>query len=810
MKKKLYKFMNWPVIEAVTYHEEAHPFDVLGPKSVTGGTLFQAFYQDAVQMNLCIDDRDKKVIPMEMADEMGYFAQIVPGKITSDYEYEVIRSDGSSITYKDPYRFSHQFIQDKDRDAFNGGTQYKSYEMLGAFICHAERVKGVRFALWAPTALSVCILGSFNDFTSGIHMMHRDDKSGIYEMFIPQISVDECYCYEIKTRNGSTVIKPDPFSKEIRFIDGKAYSVICEDSFEFTDDDFIKDCNDHKRDRLSICEIDLESLKTSDLYSTLDVKSTAERIVKHVKDFGYDYVKFLPFTETLSDDPSCDATAFFYAISNRLFEHEDLKELVNTLHMNGIGVLFDFGCTCFSPAIDSLNCFDGTCLYEHLDSRQSYHPGKAALNFNYSRPEVTSFLISNALYYIEQYHFDGLYINGTSSMLYLDYHKNEGEWVPNLYGGNENLDGIEFLKHMNSVLKKKHRDIILIAEEDAAFRGVTTPVSEDGLGFDLKLNNGFSDDYLSYISYDPYFRAHHHNELTFSMVYQYSENFICGFPHDYSVPGTGAFIDNMPGEDDERLANLRLSYAYLYMHPGKKMLMMGPDFGSEYVLGNNYRLDFGLLRKNAHKGLRALIRELNKLYSSNKALYELDESSDGFEWINCISSNECTLSFLRKGSNDKDTFLVVCNFAGVIRQISVGTSLPGKYKELINTDDKVFGGSNITNTRTKVVSEKEADGRPYSIEVKLAPLSAAIFKYVPFTEQEKYKIEKKKEALIADSNAAKYKEEARIAQLEYDEAKAIMEEALERMNDAEKRVKKALDNEKKELSKAKKALEEAK
>lgn len=810
MKKKLYKFMNWPEIEAVTYHEESHPYDVLGPHNVSGGTLFQAFYPDATLINLVINDREHKTIAMEMADEMGFFAQIIPGKLTYDYEYEVILSDGSSINYKDPYRFSHKFISDKNNSSFISGTQYKAYELFGAFPYISDRVNGVRFALWAPFALSVCVLGSFNDFRSGFHMMHKNDDSGIYEMFIPHVSTDECYCYEIKTRGGAVVIKPDPFSRKIRFIDGRPYSVICDDAFEFTDDEFISGCTDHSKDKLSVCEIDPESLLGPDDYDLPDIKSFADRIIKHVKDFGYDYVKFLPFTESLTDHPSQDPAAYFYAPSSVLFEPVSLKELVNVLHRNGIGVLFDFGCTCFSASNDSLNCYDGTCLYEHLDSRKSTHPGRDALNFNYSRPEVTSFLISNALYYIEQFHFDGYYINETSSMIYLDYYKGEGEWLPNQYGGNENLDGIEFIKHLNSVLKKKHKDIILIAQDDAAYRGVTVPVSEDGLGFDYKLNNGFSDDYLSYISYDPYFRAHHHNELTFSMVYQYSENFICGFPYNYSLQDSGAFIQNMPGEDEERIANLRLSYAYLFMHPGKKMLMMGPDFGSEYVFGRSYRLDFGILRKNAHKGLRTLIRELNKLYSSNRALYELDHTQEGFEWINCISSNECTLSFMRKGINDKDTLLVICNFAGVIRNITVGTPYPGKYKELLNTDDKIFGGGNLTNTRTKVVSEKEADGRPYSIEVKLAPLSLAVFKYIPFTETEKYKIEKKKEAIIADSNAAKYKEEARIAKLEYDEAKAAMEEAVERMNEAEKRVKAALENEKKELSKAKKALEEAK
>ncbi|MCR4787869.1 MAG: 1,4-alpha-glucan branching enzyme [Lachnospiraceae bacterium] len=808
MKKKLYKFMNWPVIEAITYREESHPFETLGTKSVAGGTLFQTYYPDAVKIKLILDEKEHRSFDMEMADEMGFFAQIVPGKITCDYEYEVTAKDGGTFKYRDPYRYDDFFISEKDSASFSNGTDYRSYELLGAFSCKVNGVKGVRFALWAPCALSVCVLGDFNDFTSGMYPMQLNDRTGIYEIFIPGIGYGNTYYYEIKTKNGTNIIKPDPYSKKIVASDERICSVIYDDKFAFSDDGFISGRETKTDSGLSVCEIDLSSFAVEDPIT--DVKNVSDKIVKHVKDFGYDHVKFLSFAETLTDTPSSDSTAFFFAPSSKLVDADGLKEIVNTLHQNDIGVLFDFNCSCFSSDNDSLKCFDGTCLYEHLDQRQASHPGNNALNFNYKRPEVTDFLISSAMYYLDRFHFDGLCVNDLSSMLYLDYGKREGEWLPNSYGGSENTDGIEFIRHFNSVLKKKYKNVILMAGEKAAYKGVTSPIEEDGLGFDLKFNNGFSDDYLDYISFDPYFRSHHHNELTFSMVYQYSENFICGFPSDYSNTECGPLIDNMPGEDPERIANLRLSYAYLFMHPGKKMLFMGPDFGADNVSGTSCHIDFGLLRKNANKGLRSLIRELNKLYKQNRALYELDDVSDGFEWINCLNSNDCTLSFLRKGRNEKDVLLIACNFAGIIRQMTVGTPFAGKYKEILNTDDKDFGGSNIINTRTKVVSEKEADGRDYSIEVKLAPLSLAVFKYVPFTEQEKYKIEKRKEAIIADSRAKEFKEEAMIAKLEYDEAKAAMEEARDRMNEADARVKKALENEKKELSKAKKALEEAK
>ncbi|MCR4989809.1 MAG: 1,4-alpha-glucan branching enzyme [Lachnospiraceae bacterium] len=803
MKKKLYKLMNWPVIEGITYHEEEHPFDVLGRKYVSGGTLFQSFFPGASEVILCLKDKEKKKIPMEMADEMGFFAQFVTGKVNSDYEYEVKTEDGESFVIKDAYSFDERFISDRNNASLKTGMNYKTYECLGAFPESHNRVSGVRFAVWAPFALSVSVTGSFNSFCSGMYPMQKNDDTDIFEIFIPGVKTGDTYYYEIKTRNGNTLCKADPYSTCINKDDDRVLSVVCADEYEFSDDSFISSRPYKKGQNLSILEVDLCAFDTG-------INGTAEKIVKHVNDFGYDLVKLLPFTESLSDEPSVDDTAFFYAVSSKIGTPDDIKMIVDTLHKNGTGVIFDLNCSRFSSAQGSIRSYDGSCLYEHLDPRKASHGGSFALNFNYGREQVRDYLISNALYFIDSFHFDGMNINDLSSMLYLDYKKNDNEWVPNLYGGNENLDGIEFVKHLNSIIKKKHPDVLLIAEEEAAFPGITRSLDDEGLGFDLKFNNGFSDDYLSYISFDPYFRSYHHNELTFSMVYQYSEDYICGFNHSYAKPGDIPLVERMSGEDNEKFANLKLTLAYVFMHPGKKILMMGQDFGDDYTMADSKTIDLSLLRKNTGRSYKNLVRDLNKLYSGNKALHELDEVPEGFEWINCIDSNDCTLSFLRKGKSEKDVLMVVCNFAGISRQFKVGTPFAGKYKEILNTDDKEYGGSHMINSRVRVVSEEEADSKPYSIEVKLAPLSLAVFKFTPFTELEKYRIEKRKEAIIADSKAKEYRQEADNAQLDYEEAKAAMEEALSRMKEAEIRVKKALDNEKKELSKAKKAMEEAK
>ena len=806
MKKKLYKLMNWPVIEGIIYHEEKHPFDVLGRRYSGSGTLFQTYYDKATQITLNLKDKEHSSYPMEMADENGFFALLLPGKITCDYEYEILTGDGSKKVIADAYRFDDFFISGKNNSLLNQGIAYKAYELLGAFVETHGKISGVRFALWAPCAESVCVTGSFNDFVSGMYPMQKNDDTDIYELFVPNAGYEDTYCYEIKEKNGITVRRADPYSKRVVMDGETVLSVICDDVFDFSDSEYARGKNNVES--LSICEVDLCGFET--VNGMIDIKSATERIIKHVNDFGYNCVKLLPFTESLTDHPSCDDTAFFYAVSSRVGSINDIKYLVNSLHENGTGVVFDFNCSRFSNNINALAAYDGSCLYEHLDTRRALHGGSNALNFNYSRTEVTDYLIANALYFITQCHFDGLCINDLSSMLYLDYKKNDGEWLPNMYGDNENTDGIEFIKHLNSIIKKNNKSALLIAEEDAAYPGITKALNEDGLGFDYKFNNGFSDDYMSYISFDPYFRAHHHNELTFSMVYQYSENFICGFGHGYAKRDFGTLYEQMPGEDAEKFANLKLTFAYLFMHPGKKMLMLGQDFGDTYTVGSDEKVNFSLLRKNTNKGLKNLVRELNKLYFANQALYESDATPDGFEWINCIDSNNCTLSFLRKGREEKNTLLVVCNFAGISRQIRVGTPLPGQYKELINTDDRDYCGTHMINSSTRIVSETEADSRPYSIQIKLAPLSLSVFKYIPFTASEKHKIEKKKEALIADSNAKKYKEEAMVAKLEYEEAKAIMEEAMERMNAAEAKVKEALENEKKELNKAKKAMDEAK
>ena len=478
---------------------------------------------------------------------------------------------------------------------------------------------------------------------------------------------------------------------------------------------------------------------------------------------------------------------------------------VDTLHQAGIGVILDWVPAHFPRDTYGLSQFDGTCLYEHADPRQGFHPHWGTLIYNYGRPQVSNYLIANALYWVEKYHADGIRMDAVASMLYLDYGKRDGEWIANIYGGNENLEAVEMLKHLNSIMKKRNPGVLMIAEESTAWPRVTGKLDEDGLGFDLKWNMGFMNDYLSYISYDPYFRAHHHNELTFSMIYAYSENFMLVFSHDEVVHGKSTLIGKMPGVLEDKFANLRITYAYMMTHPGKKLLFMGQDIAEFREFDETRQTEWPLLQYDSHKGINRLVKDLNKLYQEKPALYSLDTRPEGFEWINCISPEKCMVSFIRKSDKPEDTLVVTVNFANVEQEFVVGVPLEGKYKEILNTDAKCYGGLGRVNGKAKFVSETEVDGKPFSFTMKAAPLSASIFAFVPYTEKEKQQIAKKKAEMEAQARAE-------AARLEAEEAKrqalAAQEEALAAKKQAEEAVEKAKEAQRKAEKEMLKAKEE--
>lgn len=500
----------------------------------------------------------------------------------------------------------------------------------------------------------------------------------------------------------------------------------------------------------------------------------------------------------------------YYAPTARYGSAEDFMYFVDTLHQAGIGVILDWVPAHFPRDIHGLSEFDGTCLYEHADPKRGAHPHWGTLIYDYGRPQVSNYLISNALYWVEKYHADGIRMDAVASMLYLDYGRQDGEWVANIYGGNENLEAVEFLKHLNSIMKKRNPGVYMIAEESTAWPKITGALEDGGLGFDLKWNMGLMNDYLGYIGYDPYFRSHHHNELTFSMIYQYSENFMNVFSHDEVVHGKSAMIGKMPGVKEDKFANMRLTLGYMMTHPGKKLLFMGQEIGEFKEFDETRPTEYGLTRYAEHAGLQSLMKDLNFLYQDRPALYAMDTMPEGFEWMNCISAQECRVSYVRKTERPEDLLLVIANFAGVEQEFIVGVPYPGKYKELLNTDNQKYGGQSSKEAGMVTSQEQEADGRENSVMIKAAPLSLLIYSYTPFNEKEKREIAIKKKEAEARKIAKEAEEAAMRAKEEAEQAAREAEAAAQKAREAAEYAARAQEKAEQELAKVKAVQAEGK
>ncbi len=743
MQDKLYKLMNWPVIEGIIYSEEDNPHRVLGMHRMGGNLVFQTFQPGAVSVNVLLRE-EKKILPMEMADETGYFAAIMRYKKVSSYQYEVTYEDGSRKVVEDAYRFLPR-INAQDTDKFQAGIHYNIYEKLGAHLTSMDGVKGCEFAVWAPGAVRVSVVGDFNHWDGRVHQMRRLWDSGIFEIFIPGVKEGDCYKFELKIRGGLVYLKADPYGFGAELRPDTASVVRNIDAFSWHDKEWLAGRKKRQAQDapLNIYELYLGSFSSPQEESGKKKKSgkkqpayqnyreIAEQLIPYVKEMGYTHVELMPVMEHPLDESWGYQTLGYYAPTVRYGTPEDFQYFMDRMHQEGIGVILDWAPGHFPRDVQGLSGFDGTCLYEHYDPRQANHPYWGTLLYNYGRNEVKNYLIANAMFWVEKYHADGIRMDAVAGMLYLDYGKKEGDWVPNMYGGNENLEAVEFIKHLNSMMKKRNPGVLMIAEESAAWAGVTGDLKEDGLGFDYKWNTGWVNDYLSYIGFDPYFRAHHQNELTFSMVYAYSEKFILPFSHEEAAHGKGSLYQKMPGDEKQKLANLRLSFAYQMTHPGKKLLFMGQEFGEVQEWQEGRKPDWKLLQGEGHAGLQLLVKDLNRFYLAHPSLYQQDNKSEGFSWVDCIDQENCKLTYLRKaGKPQPEELLVVCNFTGVDKEMQIGVPYPGSYKEILNTDALCYGGTGYVNPRVKKTSEKKADGYPQSIKVKIAALSVGIFQVV--------------------------------------------------------------------------------
>lgn len=736
MKEKLEQILNWAAIEEIVYSECDNPHELLGPHKIGKQTLMQAFFPDAKEVYLQLMQEEKEEeqfdeILMEQVDEAGYFAVLFTGKQYSYYRYRVLYHDGNEAYKRDAY-WHAPIITKKDTEKFKNGIHYTVYELLGAHPMNHEGEDGTYFAVWAPNALRVSVVGDFNLWDGRVHQMRRLWDSGIFEIFVPDAKAGDNYKFEIKLKSGVTYLKADPYANAAQLRPDTASVIADITSFEWEDEAFLKNRKSfqNKNTPISVYEMYLGSFteaKEGQPYA--NYRDIAHKVIDYVKEMGYTHVELMPVMEHPFDASWGYQVIGYYAPTARYGTPEDFMYFINELHKAGIGVILDWVPAHFPRDSYGLANFDGTCLYEHLDPRQGSHPHWGTLIYNYGRPEVSNYLIANALFWVEKYHADGIRMDAVASMLYLDYGKNDGEWVANMYGGKENLEAIEFMKHLNSIMKKRNPGVLSIAEESTAYPLITGDLNEDGLGFDLKWNMGFMNDYIDYIRNDPYFRSYHHGELTFSMIYTYSEKFMLVFSHDEVVHGKATMIGKMPGEREDKFANLRLTYAYMMTHPGKKLLFMGQDIGEFNEWNEGRCVQWHLRDVPEHEGIASLMKALNKLYRSKEALYLLDDTPEGFEWINNISANDCYLTFLRKGLKKEDTLLVVANFSGIAKEITTGVPYEGKYKEILNTDAVAFGGSGIVNPRVKQSKKKEWDDREDSVTVKLAPLSLSILQY---------------------------------------------------------------------------------
>lgn len=764
MNKKLYKLMNWAQIEEIVYSESDHPHDILGAHVTGNSVLVQTFQPGAKSVRLQLLDKDMSY-RMEEADEEGYFALLLPGKAIPAYEYVVEAANGSLKKVHDPYNFAPQITR-QDTEKFAAGIHYTVYEKLGAHPMMLGGIAGTVFAVWAPNALRVSVVGDFNGWDGRAHQMRRLWDSGIFEIFLPDVKAGDCYKYEIKTKSGLVYLKADPYGFGAQLRPDSASVVRDIADYKWNDQNWLKNrATLQAEDKpMSIYEVYLGSFeKPSDGREFFTYRELAPKIIAYVKRMGYTHIELMPVMEHPLDESWGYQVIGYYAPTARYGTPEDLMYFMDEMHAAGIGVILDWVPAHFPRDTYGLSNFDGTCLYEHQDPRQGYHPHWGTLIYNYGRPQVSNYLIANALYWAEKYHADGIRIDAVASMLYLDYGKNDGEWVANIYGGHENLEAVELLKHLNSIMKKRNPGVLMIAEESTAWPKVTGALSEDGLGFDLKWNMGFMNDYLGYIVTDPFFRSGRHNDLTFSMIYAYSEKFILVLSHDEVVHGKGTLLGRMPGERKKQFANLRLTFAYHMTHPGKKLFFMGQDIGEYDEFNEKRAVEWGLLEHADHRKLNQMVAALNRLYQDSPALYEKDTSWEGFEWINCITPNACMLSYVRKTDDVKDMLVVVANFADARQEFRVGVPCEGKYQEVFNTDDMAYGGEGIVNKAVCESIETEWDGKPYAIDMVSAPLSISIFSYTPYTKEEKAAIEKKR---AEERRLAKEAEERRLAEEE--------------------------------------------
>ena len=727
-KRKEVFAINWMEVDALVKGIHNNPHHILGMHECIDDVYINAYLPGAKVVS-AINTSTRKKYTLVSERVPGFFSVVIKNQKRFDYKFNVKFDNGDEITYIDPYIFE-PVIDPIDISLFNEGMHYNIYDKMGAHPMVVDGVEGVLFAVWAPNADRVSVVGNFNSWDGRRHPMRKLDYSGIFELFIPGKLTGEIYKYEICAKSGRVFMKSDPyaFSSEVRPANA---SKIVDISYKWKDDRWMETRGENKLTKpMSIYEMHLGSWKKPDdgreFYNYRDI---AALLADYLIMMNYNYVELMPVMEHPYDPSWGYQVTGYYAPTSRYGNPDDFMYFVDYLHSKGIGVIIDWVPAHFPKDDHGLGRFDGTCLYEHEDPRKGEHPHWGTYIFNYGRNEVKNFLVANALYWAEKYHIDGIRMDAVASMLYLDYGRNGGEWIPNIYGGNENLEAIDFIKEVNRKMHELHEDVLMIAEESTAWPMITHPIEEGGMGFDLKWNMGWMNDFLGYIKLDPLYRKYHHNDLTFSMVYAHSENFVLVLSHDEVVHEKGSMISKMPGGYEDKFSNLRVAYGYMMTHPGKKLLFMGQEIAQFAEFNEASEVDWSLFEFDAHVFMQGYVKELNKLYSTEPALYELDNSPEGFEWINCNSANTSLLSYMRKGRKAEDTLVVICNFTPIEHKAyKLATPSGGKWQEIFSSDNLKYGGEGRNNKVVKQTKKEAVDGQEHYISVNVPPLSISVFK----------------------------------------------------------------------------------
>ena len=728
-KRKAVFAINWMEVDALVQGIHNNPHHILGMHECIDDLYINAYLPGAKVVNAIeVSTRKKYTLVSERVP--GFFSVVIKDKKPFEYKLNVRFDNGDEVTYFDPYVFE-PVIDPIDISLFNEGKHYSIYEKMGAHPMTVDGVEGVLFAVWAPNADRVSVVGNFNNWDGRRHPMRKLDYSGIYELFIPGKLVGEIYKYEIKAKSGQVFMKSDPyaFSSEVRPANA---SRIVDISYKWKDAAWMEKRENKNTDEqpMAIYEMHLGSWKRpTDGREFYNYRDIASLLADYLLMMNYNYVELMPIMEHPYDPSWGYQVTGYYAPTSRYGSPADFMYFVDYLHSKGIGVILDWVPAHFPKDEHGLGRFDGTALYEHEDPKRGEHPHWGTYIYNYGRNEVRNFLVANALYWAEKYHIDGIRIDAVASMLYLDYGRGDGEWLPNIYGGNENLEAIDFIKELNSKMHELHKGVIMIAEESTAWPMMTHPVEAGGLGFDYKWNMGWMNDFLNYMKLDPLYRKYHHNDLTFSMVYAYSEKFILVLSHDEVVHEKGSMIAKMPGGYEDKFSNLRVAYGYMMTHPGKKLLFMGQEIAQFTEFNENAKVDWSLFEFDAHVFMQGYVKELNELYKTEPALYELDSSPEGFTWINCNSANTSLLSYVRKGKKESDTLLIICNFTPMEHKAyKLATPSGGRWQEIFSSDNNRDGGEGRNNKTVKQAKKAECDGQEHYISVTVPPLSISVFK----------------------------------------------------------------------------------